>query len=115
MTTLHEDPRGVAVHRRVIVGYIGRGPTGHPLCLQCGVRERNASLEGGHATLFCSASCRTAHRARPTKARWQPCPVCGVPCIRCSRGVDCRAVWEWYGRTPVRRGTMVKLHGGYGR
>lgn len=114
MTTIHEDPNGVAVYRRVIIGYVGRGPTGRPLCLQCGVRERNELREGGHGTLFCGRACRIEHRARPPKARWQPCPVCGEPCIKCLRMRACRAVWTWYGRTPVRRGTRIKLHGGYG-
>lgn len=106
-----EDPSGVAIHRRVIVGRIGRGPTGRALCINCGVRERGG---GGAATQFCGAACRREHRARPPKARWQPCPVCDRPCVNCARSPECRAVWQWHGRLPVRTGTRTRLHGGYG-
>lgn len=95
--------RGVPIYRRVLVGYVPRGPGGLPMCTVCGVREvyRRSSR-------YCGSECRMSARRR--KARWMPCPVCLRACIKCSRAPECRAVWTWRGRTPVHRDTRQPLH-----
>lgn len=100
-----EDPsRGVPIYRRVLVGYLPRGPGGLPYCVVCGVHE-----VWTRASRYCHQPCTGASQ-RPRKARWMPCPVCRRPCIKCLRADECRAVWTWYGRTPVIRGTRQPLH-----
>lgn len=95
-----EAPEGVGapIYRRVIVGYVARGPNGLALCLECNTREVRR-----RTSRFCGMECRRTYRRRERgpKARFLPCPVCGVACIRCARGVECRRAWTWRGRVPV--------------
>jgi hypothetical protein len=106
-----EEPGGVALYRRVLVGYLPRHhPGGWAVCLWC--REREAD---GPGRAFCSDTCRAAHTRsmRPPKARFLPCPGCGRPCIKCSRysgpGSLCVA-WRWRGRVPVWRANGEPVH-----
>lgn len=106
-----EDPvDGVPIYRRVIVGYLPRGPSGRPLCLWCQVKD--ARWKG---SAFCTDTCMNAHRRslRPPKARWQPCPGCGLPCIKCARSSHTPCwLWRWRGRTPVWKSSGEPVHGG---
>lgn len=71
-----EAPEGVGapIYRRVIVGYVARGPNGHALCLECGEREVR------RGSRFCDMGCRLTHRRRERgpKPRFLACPACGA-------------------------------------
>lgn len=100
---------GVPIRRAVVVGYVPRGPEGRALCIWC--RER----EAWGRNLFCSETCSHAHRrsTRPPKARWQPCPGCGDPCIKCLRVRPLCRTWRWgTSRVPVWRANGQRVHGG---
>lgn len=96
---IREAPEGVGVplYRKVLVGFIARGPNGLALCLQC--QEREVRTRGSR---FCGTDCRLKHRReeRGPKPRFLPCPVCGLACIRCLRSAECRRAWVWRGRVP---------------
>ncbi len=89
---------GAPIYRRVVVGYVGRGPKGWPLCLRCGARE-----VWSRGSLFCGVGCRMVHRREehPPRARYGPCPTCDRRCVDCGRGGACRFAWMWKGRAVV--------------
>lgn len=107
--TLQEDPEGVPLYRRVLVGYRPRGPSGRALCLRCG--EREVWTRG---SLFCSTGCRMVYRRaeRGPRPRWSPCPGCGLPCRKCLRIDDACREWKWRGHTPVWKSSGEPVHGG---
>jgi hypothetical protein len=89
---------GAPIYRRVVVGYVGRGPRGWPLCLHCGARE-----VWSRGSQFCGVDCRRGHRReeKPPRARYGRCPTCDVRCVDCARLGACRFAWKWSGRRPV--------------
>lgn len=109
--TLVEEPGGVAIYRRVLVGYMPRGSNGLAMCLWCQQRE-----VGWKGRQFCNDTCMNAHKRslrKQPKARWQPCPGCGLPCIKCARSSHLRCwLWKWKGRTPVWKSSGEPVHGG---
>jgi hypothetical protein len=89
----------IALRRTINCGPRPVNADGEPLCLHCllvPVRNRFA--------LTCSAACAAGRRTLRVgrKARFRPCPVCGLACVRCLRLGACREAWCWEGRRPVR-------------
>ena len=90
----------IALRRTINCGPRPTNDAGEPLCLHCLV----ATVRNRFA-LTCSEACAMGRRAlrRGRKARFHPCPVCGLACVRCLRLGACREAWHWRGRSPVRR------------